>query len=128
MIRVKYVFSILLVTACLFAVSSEAQAHNAFKKYLSSKYPKMKINCNACHVAKQPKTTRNAFGNIYSKVMGIEDLSATFKSKKGAEKKAYENDVMVPAFEKAYEKVKKMTYHDMVEAGLIPGVEPKEDK
>ncbi|MEL7498779.1 MAG: hypothetical protein AAFN77_14315 [Planctomycetota bacterium] len=125
-IRVKTLLSLLLVAACCFVFSSEAQAHNAFKKFISSKYPKLKINCNACHVEKQPKTTRNAFGKIYTKLMGVENMSATLKSKKGAEKKEYEKDVMLPAFEKAYEKVKKMTYEEMLEAGLIEGVEPAE--
>lgn len=127
MIRVKHVFPLLLAIGCIFAMSSQAQAHNAFKKFLAEKYPKMKINCNACHVNKQPKTTRNAFGQIYTKLMGVENMSATFKEKKGAEKKDYEQKVMLPAFEKAYEKVKKMTYDDMVKAGLIEGAEKKEE-
>ena len=127
MIRLKSVLCLLFVAVCLSAVSSEAQAHNAFKKFLASKYPNKKINCVACHVDKQPKTVRNSFGQIYTKLMGVEDMSATFKSKKGGEKKVYETEVMLPAFEKAYEKVKKMTYNDMVEAGLIEGIESEEE-
>ncbi len=128
MVRIKSLFSLLMIAVCVSLFAPQAEAHSVFKKYLASKYPNMKVNCNACHVPKEKKEVRNSFGQIYSKVMGIENLSETFKSKSGAEKKEYEEKVMLPAFEKAFAKVQKMTYNDMVEAGLIDGIDPPEDK
>lgn len=126
MIRCKIVLPLLFAFVFVLGISSEAQANPVFKKWLAAKYPKMKINCNTCHVDKQPKKVRNVFGQMYTKMIGIEDLTATYKSKKGADKKEYEEKILKPAFDKAYEKMKKLTYDDMIKAGLIPGVEKAE--
>ena len=83
----------------------------AFKKQVQKKYPGMKVNCNACHVKGKPKTERNDFGKLFAKELKASNptLTEEWKSKKGAVKKKYESKTMVPAFDKALAKVKKLT-------------------
>ncbi len=120
--------SMLVAAVCVFAFSAPANGHSAFKKQLSAKYPNKKISCNACHVDKQPKTTRNNLGKLFTKTMGNEKLTSDWKELKGAEKKEYEKTVMVPAFDKAYEKVQAMTMKELIEAGLFAGIDAKEEE
>ena len=127
MIRSKVILPLLVMVVCVFGMTAQANAHALFKKLLAAKYPKLKINCNKCHLDKQPKSKRNVFGQLYTKMMGIEKLTETYKTKKGPDKKEYETEVLTPAFEKAYEKMKKMTYDDMIKAGILPGVEKKDE-
>ena len=64
------------------------------------------------------------------------NISADFKSKKKEAKKKYVAEVMLPAFDKALEKIKKMTkekegeetYDEIIKAGKMPFVEPKPSK
>ena len=118
----------LLALGCSMAFAVPASAHSAFKKQMEAKYPNMKISCNACHVDKQPKTTRNKYGQLLSKTIGNKTLTTDWKAKKGAEKKDYETKVMVPAFNKAFETVKAMTVHDLIEAGMFDGITNREEE
>lgn len=128
MVRAKTCFSLLIIAGCLVVLSSPAEAHMGFKKALSAKLPDQKINCNACHVDKQPKEIRNSFGKVFEKMLADKNLTAQFKEKSGAAKKEFEAEVMVPAFNEAYDKVQKMTVADMIKAGLLDGFEPLEKK
>lgn len=121
MIRLKHVVAALMLTVFAFA-ASDVQAHSAFKKYISSQFPGKKMSCDVCHVKGQKKDVKNSYGQLFIKVMNKPNLTKEWKSKKGAEKKAYEKDVMVPAFEKAFKKVSKMTFEDLVKYNLINGV------
>ena len=108
-------------------------AHTTFKKELGKKYPTMKISCGACHVDKKPKTQRNDFGKLFAKELKSKNISATFKSKKGDEKKKYEKEVMIPAFTAALKKIQKQknkageTYDALIKSGAMPGITEKEE-
>lgn len=122
------IFCMFVAVGCMLVLSGNADAHGVFKKQLQTKYPNKKISCNACHVDKKPKTERNAYGKLFSKTFENKTLTKDWKSKKGAEKKTFETDVMAVEFNKAYDKVKAMTFHDLVEAGVIEGIEDKEEE
>ncbi len=101
------------MVACTLAVfvlsaSSTANAHMPFKKRLESKYPGMKVSCNACHVKGKPKTERTKFGKLFVKQLKKTNPSLTkeYKPKKGDEKKAFEKETLIPAFDKALKIVK----------------------
>ena len=113
---------------CMFSFCSQADAHGVFKKQLNAKYPKKKVSCNTCHVDKKPKTERNAYGKLFSKTFENKTMTADWKGKKGAEKKTFEKEKMAPEFDKAYEKIKAMTFHDLIEAGVIAGITEKEEE
>ncbi len=57
--------------------------------------------------------------------MNKPNLTKDWKSKSGDEKKSYEKEVMVVEFGKAYEKISKMTFADLIKNDLINGVKPK---
>lgn len=119
-----------VVVACCFNATSPA--HMAFRNRLQEKYPGMKATCYACHVKRQPKTVRNEFGKLFAKQIKVTNpnLTKVWKSKKGQEKKDYEKAIMVPAFDKALAKVKKLEndkqeiYDVLIKTGKIPGIKP----
>lgn len=139
MIRGKSLLSLLLLMVCALAFAAPASAHSVFKKKLAEKYPNKKISCTACHYTKNQlegmegidpadKKPRNAYGKLLQKQFESKTLTADMKSKKGKEKKDFENEVMIPEFEKAYDKVKTMTVHDLIEAGFFEGIDDPEKK
>jgi len=119
-------FCLLIMVGFMLLFCGDAQAHSAFKKQMAAKYPNKKISCNMCHVDKQSKTKRNAYGKLFHKTFESKTLSVDFKAKKGAERKAFETEVLNVEFEKAFEKVKAMTFHDLIEAGVIDGITEEE--
>ena len=120
--RGKGLLYLVLALGCSVVFTVPVSAHSAFKKQLASKYPNMKVSCNACHVKQQPKTVRNNYGQLFSKTFENKTLTADWKAKKGPMKKEFEKAVMVPAFDAAFEKIKVMTLHDLIEAGVIDGI------
>lgn len=112
---------------------SALMAHTGFKKELGKKYPNMKISCSACHVDKKPKTQRNELGKLFFKDMKSKNISATYKSKKGDDRKAYTANVMIPAFNAALKKIQKQknkegkTYDALIKSGELPGITKKEE-
>ncbi len=119
----KKLLGLVLVCGIALACGSPAVAHNVFKKEISKKYPEKKISCNACHVDKKPKTERNDFGKLFHKQFAEQKLTENWKSKKGSDKKAYEAEVMIPAFQKALKNVTSMTYDDIIKAGMVSGID-----
>lgn len=127
MIRGKSLLCALLMLICALAFTVPASAHSVFKKKMAEKYPNKKVSCTACHDAKDKKI-RNNYGKLLQKQFASKTLTADMKSKKGKEKKDFENEVMIPEFEKAYTKVKAMTVHDLIEAGFFEGIDDPEKK
>lgn len=121
MIRPSYIVAGLLLATFAFSTPS-VEAHSAFKKYMSTKVPNKKLTCNVCHEANQKKTVRNSYGKLFTKVMNKPNLTKDWKAKTGDEKKTYEKDVMVVEFAKAYEKISKMTFADLIKNDMIEGV------
>ena len=116
----------LIAAGSFMLATANVQAHVTFKKELAKKYPGMKVSCNACHVKDKPKTERNEFGKLLYEEFKDKKLTADFKSKKGEDRKKFEKDVMIPAFTKALEKVKKLkpkdnekTYDELIKLSLI---------
>ena len=116
-------------------MTSSADAHMAFKKAMSKKYPEMKVTCNACHVKAKPKSERNDFGKLFLKELKDKEITKNFKSKTGEERKDYEKKVMGPEFLKALAKIKKMkpkdkeqTYDELIKAGEIKEITKKPKK
>ena len=128
-----FLCALMMGGVAIFMGPSPVLAHTTFKKELGKKYPTMKISCSACHVDKKPKTERNDFGKLFAKEFKGKDISATFKSKKGDEKKKYEKEVMIPAFTAALKKIQKMknkegeTYDALIKSGTMPGITKKEE-
>jgi len=120
-IRPFFIVTGLLLATFAFTTPS-VEGHAAFKKYLSAKMPNKKLTCNLCHVPQQKKTVRNSYGQLFTKVMNKPNLTKDWKSKTGDDKKTYQKDVMVKEFGKAYEKISKMTFADLLKNDLIDGV------
>jgi len=105
-----------------FALPAESHGHMVFKKYLADKFPNKKFDCYVCHVKRQKKDVNNSYGRLFTKVMKNRNLTKDWKALSGAEKKKYEKDVMLPTFDKAYKKVSKMTFEQLIKEALIDGV------
>ena len=121
-------FCLVMIVGFVLLLCGDVQAHNAFKKQLAAKYPNKKVSCNACHIKGESKSERNAYGKLFHKTFESKTLSADFKAKARDEKKAFETEVLVVEFDKAFEKIKAMTFHDLVEAGVIDGITEDEEK
>ncbi len=119
--RGKSLLCMMLAMGCVLAFSTTASAHKIFKDKLSEKYPNVKISCNACHVKGEKKSVRNNYGKLFFKTFENKKLTAEMPDDRD-EKKEYAEKVMIPEFEKAFEKIKVMTFNDLVEAGVIPGI------
>ncbi len=131
MLRIAVVFFVLVL---LVNSNTSVNAHMAFKNTISKKYPDMTVTCNACHVDKKPKTERNEFGKLFAKELKQHDISATFKSKTGADRKVYEKVTMIPEFTKALEKIKQLKpqdgeliYDELIKTGQIAEITKKSD-
>ena len=92
--------------------ANSVDAHTIFKKSMEKSYENVKVSCNACHVKGKSKTERNDLGALFYEEFKDEELTKNWKSKKGAEKKKYQTDVMTPAFEKALKTVKEKKKED----------------
>lgn len=128
--------TLVLVVLMVAGWTASSDAHTTFKKRLEEKYEGTKVSCNACHVEGEKKTVRNDFGKLFHKEFEAKELDLTegFKSRKGAERKQYEKEVMVPAFDEALKKVKEKTieeggdtYDTLIKAGKLDGVTLRED-
>ncbi|MDG1875330.1 MAG: fasciclin domain-containing protein [Mariniblastus sp.] len=115
--RGKNLFCALLVVVCPLLFAVPASAHSVFKKQLAAKYPDRKISCYACHG--KSKKDRNVYGRLLMSQFDSKSLTADFKSKKGADKKVFEKDVMIPEFLSAFDKVQAMTLAEAIEAAEL---------
>lgn len=129
---VKFTFAAAVIG--LFAEPSSA--HNAFKKRLEAKYENLKVTCNSCHVkGEKDKSLRNEFGKLFSKKLADQNLTQQWRAfEEREDKRAFENDVMVPAFDQALAEIKEMvneddvTYAELIQAGKIPDLEIREEE
>jgi ssDNA-binding Zn-finger/Zn-ribbon topoisomerase 1 len=114
--------------------SSTLEAHTVFKKALEKSYEGVKVSCNSCHIKGKSKKQRNEdLGKAFYEEMKDQNLTEEWKSKKGAEKKAYQTDVMIPAFQKALKIVKEKkkeeggdTWHTLIETAQLDGLKLKD--
>ncbi len=128
-----YVFSLGLAFLGLVCFPAHSEAHTIFKKFLTTKYSNLQVKCEACHVKGKDKEVRNEFGELFLKQLKDQELTKKWKSLKGKEKQTYEKEVMVPAFEKALEEVKKQKnakdqlYGDLIAKGEIENMGIKKE-
>lgn len=115
--RGKSLFCALLVVVCTVVFAVPASAHSVFKKQLAAKYPDRSISCTTCHG--KSKKERNVYGRLLMSQFDSKSLTADFKSKKGADKKAFENEVMIPEFLSAFDKVQALTLAEAIEAAEL---------
>jgi len=133
--------SALTIAACfafnLVFGATTAEAHTVFKKALEKSYKGVKVSCNACHVKGKPKTERNeGFGKVSYEEMKELNLTEDWKSKKGTEKRAFQKEVMLPAFEKAMKVIKEKkkdedgeaTWDQLIKTAELDGLKLKETK
>ena len=110
------------------------EAHTVFKKALEKSYEGVKVSCNACHVKGKSKKERNEeLGKVFYEQLKDQNLTEEWKSKKGAEKKAYQKEVMLPAFKKALEIVKEKkkeeteeTWDALIKTAALDGLKLKD--
>jgi hypothetical protein len=127
------VISLAIVMLGLFCLPAGVEAHTVFKKFISTKYTNLQVKCEACHIKGKDKEIRNEFGELFYKQLKSQELTKKWKSLKGKEKQAYEKEVMVPAFEKALEEVKKQknakeqVYGELIAKGEIENMGIKKE-
>ena len=119
--RGKSFFCALLAIVCILVFTVPASAHSVFKKQLTAKYPDRKISCTTCHgkETEESKKPRNVYGRLLRSQFDSKTLTADFKTKKGADKKTFENEVMIPEFMSAFDKVQAMTLAEAIEAAEL---------
>ena len=117
--RGKSFFCALLAIVCILVFTVPASAHSVFKKQLEAKYPDRKISCTTCHGKK--KKERNVYGRLLRSQFDSKTLTADFNKakEKGADKKTFENEVMIPEFMSAFDKVQAMTLAEAIEAAEL---------
>ena len=115
--RGKSLFCALLVVVCILVFTVPASAHNVFKKQLEAKYPDRSISCNTCHG--EEKKDRNVYGRLLMSQFDSKTLTADRTSKERADKKAFEDEVMIPEFLSAFDKVQAMTLAEAIEAAEL---------
>ena len=115
--RGKSFFCALLAIVCILVFTVPASAHSVFKKQLEEKYPDRSISCNTCHGKK--KIERNVYGRLLRSQFDSKTLTADFKTKERADKKTFENEVMIPEFMSAFDKVQAMTLAEAIEAAEL---------
>lgn len=121
--------SLVLVFILMVAVQATVVAHDAFKDPMAERYGLKSVSCKACHPNNKDKSIHNKFGIYYVNALKGKEISKKFKEAeaKGEEAvKAYEPE-MVKHFIEAMKTVEKekLTFEDMLKAGLINGTRPK---
>ena len=133
--------SALAIAACVvfnFAfAATTVEAHTVFKKALEKSYKEVKVSCNACHLKGKPKSERNEeLGKaIYEELKEL-NLTEDWKAKKGTEKRAFQKEVMLPAFKKALKVIKEKkkdedgeaTWDELIKTVELDGLKLKETK
>ena len=115
--RSKSLFGAVLIVVCTLVFTVPASAHCVFKKQLAAKYPDRSISCTTCHG--KSKKDRNVYGRLLISQFDSKTLTADFKSKRGADKKAFETEVMMPEFLAAFDKVQALTVAEAIEAAEL---------
>ncbi len=121
------------VALALGVIFSQASGHTIFKKQMQKKFENLVVKCEACHVKKEPKTVRNAFGELFFQELKDDNLTAQWEQLKGLEKKKFETEVMAPRFDKILEEIKERTnkegekYGDILAAGKLENTRIRSD-
>ncbi|HMP79562.1 MAG TPA: hypothetical protein PKD54_08930 [Pirellulaceae bacterium] len=123
---------VILMTA-MGLVWSQASGHTIFKKQIQKKYEHLVVKCEACHVKKEPKTVRNAFGELFYQEMKDENFTEQWEKLKGLDRKKFETEVMAPKFDEILEEIKERTnkegdkYGDLLTAAKLENTRIRSD-
>ena len=130
--KIALITSFVIAISCL--VAGSADADTQFKKAMQKHYDLKSVSCYACHVRKEKKTVRNAFGSLIAKELEGKNASARIKAAKkmeDKEAKAAEIEKVVYEFLEALKVVEAMdagdgkTNKDLILAGELEGVKLK---
>ena len=117
-------FTLIALTFILFN-NSALVAHDAFKDPMEERYGLKTVSCKTCHPDNKDRSIHNQFGKYLEEALKGKEITKKFKEAeaKGEEAvKEYEKEMVVHFVEalKVVEK-KKMTFEDMIKAGLLNG-------
>ena len=125
---------VLIGIACLFLSLPGAvlRAHDVYKEPLEIRYGLKTVSCKTCHPDSKDRSVQNKFGQYFADEFKGQDVSKKYEAAQAAgeeQQKAYELE-MVASFNKALLVVekKKLTFADMIKAGLLNGTRLQEKK
>lgn len=116
--------------AALAAVSPVA-GHTLFKRQLQRRYPGLTVKCEACHIKGKPKEEINDFGRLFNEQMAGAELTARWKELENEDRRAFELEVMKPAFLAALDQIKQqvnadgISWGELLDTGKIPNTKLK---
>lgn len=123
--------TVLVSWICTGGAAPPVAAHTEFKKELSRQYPGLTIKCELCHVKGKEKTEVNDFGRLFTDELAGQELTKQWDALKGAERKKFEKETLLPAFQKAHARIKALendegkTWHDLLDAGAMENTKLK---
>lgn len=117
--------AICLTLTGLFVFLNSAAAHDAFKEPLEERYGLKTVSCKTCHPNNKDRSIHNDFGKLFLAELKGKEITRKFKEAEAVGEdavKEYEKE-MVKHFLEALKVVekKKMTFEDLMKAGLING-------
>ncbi|MCH2183447.1 MAG: hypothetical protein MK108_15720 [Mariniblastus sp.] len=126
---------IALVAAALFLFTcsvSSLSAHDVYKEPLEVRYGLKTVSCKTCHPNSKDRSIHNAFGQYFADEFKGQEISKKYEAAQEAgeeQQKAYEEQMVISFNEvlKVVEK-KKMTFEDLIKAGLLNGTRLEEKK
>ena len=122
-----------VASVCLVAAQSVAvQAHDVYKEPLEERYGLKTVSCKTCHPNSKDRSIQNTFGQYFADEFKGREISKKYEAAKALgeeQQKAYE-DEMVASFKEVLIIVekKKMTFADLIKAGLLNGTRLAEKK
>ncbi len=111
---------------------SSLSAHDVYKEPLEVRYGLKTVSCKTCHPNSKDRSIHNTFGQYFADEFKGQEISKKYEAAKEAgeeQQKAYEAE-MVVSFNEALKVVekKKMTFADLIKAGLLNGTRLEEKK
>ena len=108
------------------------RAHDVYKEPLEVRYGLKTVSCKTCHPDSKDRSVQNKFGQYFADEFKGQDVSKKYEAAQAAgeeQTKAYEVE-MVALFNKALLVVekKRMTFSDLIKAGLLNGTRLQEKK
>jgi len=117
----------------LFTVNlSCLSAHDVYKEPLEVRYGLKTVSCKTCHPNTKDRSIHNVFGQYFADEFKGQEITKKYEAAQAAgeeQQKAYEVQ-MVASFNEVLLVVekKKMTFEDLIKAGLLNGIRLEEKK
>lgn len=84
---VRIAFALAVVISLCTPPQTSPAYHSSFKKALQQKYRLASVSCDTCHIAEQPRTERNALGQVFHDRLKDKHLTKQFYD---AQRKGFE--------------------------------------